>query len=229
MSTELEVRRVAWLVFVISVCLAVLSPNLARAQSPYSELTGIVIQIPLPKSDTPSGTDPLLKAGTLRKVGSLPKSLRPTRTASLPKIEYTSLPSDDRISDPANTGSLPNTRTLGTKSFPGFTSLVTKGAIALRTSTPTECLPSSLLQVVADVADKFGPVSLESTHRSSGRNSRVGGAPHSLHIACRAIDFRIKARSRGVMAYLSSRSDVGGLKMYRNGLIHIDNGQRRSW
>jgi len=99
----------------------------------------------------------------------------------------------------------------------------------LRASAPTSCLPDKLLTVVADVAGKYGPVSIESTHRSVAHNRRAGGAPHSLHIACRAIDFRIRGRSRGVMAYLSARSDVGGLKMYRNGIIHIDNGQRRSW
>jgi hypothetical protein len=31
------------------------------------------------------------------------------------------------------------------------------------------------------------------------------------------------------MAYLRSRPEVGGLKVYRNGIIHIDNGERRRW
>ena len=31
------------------------------------------------------------------------------------------------------------------------------------------------------------------------------------------------------MAYLRSRPEVGGLKMYRTGIIHIDNGERRTW
>ena len=47
--------------------------------------------------------------------------------------------------------------------------------------------------------------------------------------ACRAVDFRVRARTRGVMAYLSSRPEVGGLKVYGNGIIHIDNGSRRRW
>ena len=81
--------------------------------------------------------------------------------------------------------------------------------------------------VVADVATKFGLVSIESTHRTRGHNGRAGGAPHSLHLSCRAVDFRVRARSRGVMAYLRSRPEVGGLKIYRTGIIHIDNGERR--
>jgi hypothetical protein len=31
------------------------------------------------------------------------------------------------------------------------------------------------------------------------------------------------------MAFLRARPDVGGLKVYRNGIIHIDNGSRRTW
>jgi uncharacterized protein YcbK (DUF882 family) len=155
------------------------------------------------------------------KVRALPKAL--------PNTEYSSLPSNDRINDPATTGSLPDASSLGTRTLSGFASLVAQGTITLRASAPTNCLPGNLQTVVADLASKFGPVSVESTHRSRGRNWRAGGARHSLHLSCRAIDFRVRTRTRGVMAYLRSRPEVGGLKIYRNGIIHIDNGERRSW
>ncbi len=142
----------------------------------------------------------------------------------LPPAEYASLPSNDRVNDPGTTGSLPNARTLS-----GFSSLVSQGTITLRASAPTSCVPGNLREVVASVAAKFGPVSVESTHRSRGRNWRAGGARQSLHLSCRAIDFRVRTRVRGVMAYLRSHPQVGGLKIYRNGIIHIDNGERRSW
>jgi len=217
MSTELKVRRAPWLVFVTSACLAGLLPNLAYAESLHPQPTGIVIPIPI--SNPSPAADILPK--TLSRTKALPKAL--------PKIEYTSLPSQDRISDPAATGSLPNASTLSSRTLSGFASLVTQGTITLRASAPTNCLPGSLQEVVADVASKFGPVSVESTHRNTSRNWRAGGARHSLHLSCRAIDFRVRTRTRGVMAYLSSRPEVGGIKMYRNGLIHIDNGTRRSW
>jgi uncharacterized protein YcbK (DUF882 family) len=142
----------------------------------------------------------------------------------IPPAQYASLPSDNRIDDPGATGSLPNAKTLSS-----FASLVSQGAITLRMSAPTNCVPGDLRDVVASVAEKFGPVSVESTHRTSGRNWRAGGARHSLHLSCRAIDFRVRARARGVMAYLRACPQVGGLKIYRNGIIHIDNGERRSW
>lgn len=147
----------------------------------------------------------------------------------LPPAAYASLPSNDRTHDPTATGSLPNAGQLGARTLSGFASLVAQGSITLRASAPTGCLPGNLTAVIADVASKFGPVSVESTHRNSGRNWRAGGARHSLHLSCRAIDFRVRTRTRGVIAYLQGRLEVGGLKVYRNGIIHIDNGSRRSW
>lgn len=142
----------------------------------------------------------------------------------IPSAQYVSLPSNNSLNDPVTTGSLPDARTLS-----GFASLVSRGTIMLRASAPTNCVPGNLREVIASVAAKFGPVSVESTHRSRGRNWRAGGARQSLHLSCRAIDFRVRTRARGVMAYLRSRPEVGGLKVYRNGIIHIDNGERRSW
>lgn len=142
-----------------------------------------------------------------------------------PAAQYSSLPSDD----PAATGSLPDAAKTGASNPSGFQAQVAQGAILVRASAPTGCLPGDLREVVADVASRFGPVSVESTHRTRGHNRRAGGAGGSMHLACRAVDFRVKARSRGVMAYLNSRPEVGGLKVYRNGIIHIDNGSRRSW
>ncbi|EIM27626.1 D-Ala-D-Ala carboxypeptidase family metallohydrolase [Microvirga lotononidis] len=142
----------------------------------------------------------------------------------VPPAQYASLPSDNGLDDADVTGSLPDAKALSR-----FTSLVAHGTITLRDSAPTDCIPGHLREVVASVAEKFGPVSVESTHRSRGRNWRAGGARHSLHLACRAVDFRVHARARGVMAYLRGLPQVGGLKIYRNGIIHIDNGERRSW
>lgn len=145
-----------------------------------------------------------------------------------PAEQYASLPAADRMRDPAQTGSLPRETTVSKPTSRFYTS-VNLGNIVLRKGAPTTCVPTTLRDVIADISAKFGSVSVESTHRSAGRNRRAGGAGHSLHLACRAVDFRIHNRIRGVMAYLRSRPEVGGLKIYRNGIIHIDNGSRRSW
>jgi hypothetical protein len=126
-----------------------------------------------------------------------------------PTIQYANLPSGG----PAATGSLPGPNQHISRTLSGFRAFVEQGSIILRASAPTQCLPGDLQAVVADVASRLGSVSVESNHRSSGR----------------AIDFRVRTRARGVMAYLRSRPEVGGLKVYRNGIIHIDNGERRSW
>ena len=86
------------------------------------------------------------------------------------------------------------------------------------------CLPDSVLRVLADVSNRFGPVNVTSTLRE-GR-----GRSFSMHRFCRAADFRVEGvPSRTVLNHLRARGDVGGLKLYRNGLIHVDDSFVRSW
>ena len=91
------------------------------------------------------------------------------------------------------------------------------------------CLDGALKSVVYQVASNFGPVTVNSTCRSKGRNRAVGGAGKSHHLSGNAVDFRVHGNVRGVYAFLKSSGSVGGLKHYGGGLFHIDTGARRSW
>jgi len=63
----------------------------------------------------------------------------------------------------------------GGRNLSGFRQHVNAGAIVVRKSTPTECLPGNLKGVLSQVAEEFGAVSVQSTHRSPQRNRRAGG------------------------------------------------------
>ncbi len=91
------------------------------------------------------------------------------------------------------------------------------------------CLDGGLKSVIYQVANNFGPVTVNSTCRSKGHNRAVGGARKSKHLTGDAVDFRVHGNIRGVYAFLQSSGSVGGLKHYGGGLFHIDNGERRSW
>ena len=91
------------------------------------------------------------------------------------------------------------------------------------------CLDGSLKSIVYQVAANFGPVTVNSTCRSKGRNRAVGGAKRSKHLSGDAVDFRVRGNVSSVYAYLRRSGSVGGLKHYGGGLFHIDNGERRSW
>ena len=101
--------------------------------------------------------------------------------------------------------------------------------IHFRPSTREDCLPDGLMAVIYDVAEHFGEVRIASTYRDPRRNARVGGAHRSLHLECRAIDFLVHGRTKGLVEYLRARPEVGGLKRYPLGHYHIDNGPRRTW
>ena len=94
---------------------------------------------------------------------------------------------------------------------------------------PWKCVPGRLKSVIAQVSRKFGPVVINSTHRSRRHNRRVGGKRKSYHIGCRAVDFRVRGKTRGLTRWLARHPKVGGFKRYRSGFYHIDIGPKRTW
>lgn len=90
------------------------------------------------------------------------------------------------------------------------------------------CVPWELRAVLHRVSRKFGKVIVHSTKRHRRENFLKGGASHSYHLKCRAVDFSVVGKPRGVTAYLKRQRAVGGYKYY-GGHYHIDNGPRRTW
>lgn len=104
-----------------------------------------------------------------------------------------------------------------------------KGKAFVRYNAPSNCVPGSLRAVLNKVSKRYGPITVNSTYRSAGKNRRVGGRGKSYHLRCRAVDFRVHGSSRGLMRFLAGQPGVGGLNRYPSGFYHIDNGPRRTW
>lgn len=91
--------------------------------------------------------------------------------------------------------------------------------------TSIACLPVALKAILGKVVDRFGAVKVTSTWRPPWRARRG-----SYHKRCEAMDFRVPGiRPRTVLDYARALPEVGGNKVYWNGLIHIDTGPRRPW
>jgi len=101
------------------------------------------------------------------------------------------------------------------------------GGGAIRWVASSRCLNSHLRGVLAQVAARFGSVTVNSTCRSRSRNARVGGARRSMHLTGNAADFRVAGNRGAASSFI--RSLVGGFKHYGGGLFHIDTGPRRTW
>jgi hypothetical protein len=87
------------------------------------------------------------------------------------------------------------------------------------------CLPPVLKKILGKIADKYGAVKVTSTWRPPWRARRG-----SFHKRCEAMDFRVPGvRPRTVLDFARALPEVGGNKVYWNGLIHIDTGPRRPW
>lgn len=104
-----------------------------------------------------------------------------------------------------------------------------RGKAHIEFRAPAKCIPSSLRAILAKVSAKYGPITVNSTYRAPSKNRKVGGRGKSMHLSCRAVDFRVHGSTRGLMQFLVSQGGVGGYNRYPSGFYHIDNGPRRTW
>ena len=104
-----------------------------------------------------------------------------------------------------------------------------RGSASIDYRAPANCIPASLRAVLAKVSAKFGPITVNSTYRAPGKNRQVGGRGKSMHLSCRAVDFRVHGSTLGLMTFLMAQPGVGGYNRYPSGFYHIDNGPRRTW
>ena len=88
----------------------------------------------------------------------------------------------------------------------------------------TGCLPGVLKQRLSQIRQKFGSVSVISTHR---RGARIAGSGRrSMHASCRAVDFHPPRGQHGKVVAWLKQNHSGGVGTYSCGMshIHIDNG-----
>jgi uncharacterized protein YcbK (DUF882 family) len=159
--------------------------------------------------------DIILKAGAAKAAAETERAPQPAR-----KVTRTARPARSTTGDADETPR----RTAASEST---SNSLTGNAITWQAS--SNCVPSALRGVLNDVVANFGPVLVTSTCRGAAQNRAAGGAGNSYHLHGEAVDFRVRSGGGGVMAYLASKSSVGGMKHYGGGLYHIDTGPRRSW
>lgn len=91
--------------------------------------------------------------------------------------------------------------------------------------TSVKCVPERLMLVLQRVIQRYGSVRVTSTWRPPWRARR-----NSWHRRCEAVDFRVPGvHPQTVIAYVRDMPEVGGRKVYWNGLVHIDTGPIRTW
>lgn len=91
------------------------------------------------------------------------------------------------------------------------------------------CVPWRLKRVLRRASQRFGPVTVHSTHRWPMENKLKGGKPKSFHLSCRATDFSVRGYSGDLTDWLRAQPEVGGYSRYPAGFYHIDTGPRRTW
>jgi len=89
-----------------------------------------------------------------------------------------------------------------------------------------------LRHLLAVVSRHYGrSLVITSGCRSARHNRRVGGARRSMHLHCKAADFKVPGVSKASLRrYVATLPGRGGVGTYcgRN-IVHLDVGPRRSW
>jgi hypothetical protein len=93
------------------------------------------------------------------------------------------------------------------------------------TAAGAQCPSPKLNAVLADVAARFGAVTVVAGHQLTTANHVPGSSREKLHQDCMALDFRPdRGRVDEIKAYLRSRPEIGGVDSYRDGVVHMDLG-----
>ncbi|MCF8058409.1 MAG: DUF882 domain-containing protein [Bacteriovoracaceae bacterium] len=117
---------------------------------------------------------------------------------------------------------------------PAFSKVILKSGkatVETKTGDKTSCFPGKLNKILLKISRHFGkPVHIVSGYRSPEDNARRGGAKSSMHIKCKAADFRVPGVStKSVGRYLARMKERGGAGFYCRGRFHVDVGTRRHW
>ena len=84
---------------------------------------------------------------------------------------------------------------------------------------------------ISQIQSSFGPLSITSGYRDPKRNAAVGGANNSAHMRANAVDvsFSGDADKTLKLVEVASKAGIGGIGVYRPGLVHLDTESRRVW
>ncbi len=99
-------------------------------------------------------------------------------------------------------------------------------------SVRTSCFPKRLKSLIRRVEKHYRRrLVVTSGYRSHAHNRKVGGARKSMHVHCKAVDFKVPGVNKYALArYVKSLSGVGGVGTYcAKSTIHMDVGAKRSW
>ncbi|NOU08162.1 MAG: DUF882 domain-containing protein [Hyphomicrobiaceae bacterium] len=95
-------------------------------------------------------------------------------------------------------------------------------------TTSESCLPGVLKQRLSEVRNRFGKITVVSTHRPGARIN--GSGKPSYHGSCRAVDFVPPSGKYSAVTKFLYATHEGGVGTYTcMNHIHIDNGPNYRW
>jgi Phage tail lysozyme/Peptidase M15/D-alanyl-D-alanine carboxypeptidase len=84
---------------------------------------------------------------------------------------------------------------------------------------------------VKQIEGMFGNLTITSGYRSPEHNTNVGGAKNSAHMRGNAVDVSFGGGEQATLKLIeaASKAGIGGIGVYRPGVVHLDTESRRAW
>ena len=92
---------------------------------------------------------------------------------------------------------------------------------------------SVLKQRLEKIASEYGKtITITSSQRDPKQNKKVGGAKNSAHLRANAVDIVLPIKTKDDTVnfiQIASKNGIGGIGVYKPGVIHLDIENRRAW
>jgi hypothetical protein len=194
------------------------------ALAPLIESPKAPVSVPVPEG-AQAGTPASDPTRNLAWAGPRPPDATKAGAVASVSSPFRAMPAAEpqAVEGPVATASLPASAPPARPAASAAAPAMTRGALKTDASAATDCLPPELRTVLADVAARFGEVTVVSTHQLNTINHSSGSIREKLHHDCKAVDIRPdRTRIDEIKAYLRGRQEIGGIESYRNGIVHLD-------
>jgi hypothetical protein len=98
-------------------------------------------------------------------------------------------------------------------------------------TTSTQGINKGIAEKISSIESSFGKLSVTSGYRDQKKNDAVGGAKNSAHTRANAVDVTFSGDEVKTLKLveIASKAGIGGIGVYKPGVVHLDTESRRVW
>ena len=120
---------------------------------------------------------------------------------------------------------------VGAGSTPAPNAVPVQAAQAAPGAQGAQGINKGMAEKLSSIESSFGKLNVTSGYRDPAQNKRVGGAKDSAHMRANAVDVTFSGDEVKTLKLveIASKAGIGGIGVYKPGVVHLDTENRRVW